>query len=304
MSDGNDMKKVRFATQEIVQAFIDKFREDDKDLFIPAPFGKNTNAAEYWGVAVVSTNREEELEGYGRFVDNCRRLGYRPRFVYLNRIDSKLIKDDKIEDIGVPWMAPDEAEEKPIDILEPIEDEDISDSKPGDMNEPNIEGEDFSPKDFNKVKPAKTPDELVQQEEWVREYCHQAGEPIHEDVIPIDSVRLNRSGIPDKRFGSVRKLIKNNDIIKNISFIDISIENGEDFLTAFEQYAEQHNLRDGFDYVIIKDDYVVITNQKLNSDILDLMNQYGVSLYDENQEDFDEEVYDEIDEVIDIPDIM
>ena len=304
MSDDNMTKKVRFKTQEIAQAFIDKLRKDDKDLFIPAPFGKKPDSAEYWGVAIVATNREEELEGYGKFIDNCRRMGIRPRFVFLNRIDSKLIKDDKIEDIGVPWMAPEEAEEKPIDILEPIEDEDIDAGEPDSAKEPNISGTDFSKDAADKVEPAESADDLVQEEGWVRDFLHDTGQPIHEEVIPIDSVRLNKSGAPDGRFSSVKRMLKDRESVRNINFIDVSQGNGEEFVYAFQQYAEQNGLKDGEDFIIVKDDYVVITNQKLTSDVLDLMNQFGVSFYDEAQEEMEDEVYDEIDEVSDIPDLM
>ena len=294
--DKTPVKKVRFKDQDIAQAFIDKFLEKDRDLFIPAPFGKGREEQSYWGIAIVATNRNEELEGYGRFIQNCRYLGLRPRFVFLNRIDSKLIKDDDIEKIGLPWMAPEDAEEKPIDILEPIEDEDVSKEEPETPNEPNIEGEEFAPKESvnSKIK-----------DEWIEEFEYQTGMSMHEDVIPIDAVRIGRTGRPDGRYSAVKKLLKDKDSVQNIQFIDVSQGNGDEFVYAFQKYADENNLKDGYDYKIVKDDYVVITKQKLSPAIIDLMNQYGVSLYEETEETGDEEVYlDDIDEFTDIPDFM
>jgi len=304
MSEETKIQKVRFKTQEIAQAFIDKFIEADKDLFIPAPFGRDVDTTEYWGVAVVSTNRIEELEGYGKFIDNCRRMGLRPRYVFLNRIDSKLIKDDKIEDIGVPWMSPDGADEKPIDILEPISDEDINTDEPGSMNEPNIDGTDFSKEDAGNINPAKSPDDLVQEEGWIADYLHDTGQTLHEDIIPIDAVRIGKRGTPDARFSSVKRMMKDKNTVKNIKFIDISDGDSEEFIYTFQNYADRKNLNDGLDYIIVKDDYVVITSQKFTPEVIDLMQQYGVSLYDENKEELEDDVYNEIDEVSDIPDIM
>ena len=297
------MQKVRFGSKDIAQAFIDKFNEEDRDILIPAPFGE-TNSAEYWGVAIVATNKDEELDGYDKFIANCKKLGLRPRFVFLNRIDSKLIKDDKIEEVGLPWLSPDEAEETPIDMIEePIEDSDINNNEPEAGNEPNIEGAEFSEKEASKVKSANNPEELVQKE-WVDDYEYYEGVPLVEEIVPIDSVRLSRSGTPDKRYASVRKLIKQKETVQTIKFIDLTQGDADEFIMAFEDYANRRGWKEDVDYTIVKDDYLVITEKKFNNDVMDMMQQYGVKLYHkEDEEELEQELLQDIDETTDIPEI-
>lgn len=298
------MQKVRFKTKEIAQAFIDKFEEEDRDLFIPVPFGESLNIGTYWGIAIIATNKKEEMDGYYKFITNSKQLGLRPRFAFLNRIDSKLIKDDKIEEVGLPWMSPNEAEEVPIAMIEePIDDEDLNKTEPESENEPNIEGAEFSAEEASKRKPANSPEELVKKE-WVDMYVYNTGEPLIEEIVPIDSVRLSHSGTPDKRYSSVRKLMNQKETIQNIKFIDLTKGDADEFIIAFEDYADKHGLTEDVDYTIVKDDYLVIVERKFNNDIMDLMQQFGIQLYSNDDEsDLEQELLQDIDELNDVPDI-
>ena len=103
-----EFKHVRFTNRKVAQDFIQKFDEEDRDIFIIAPFDGD-NQRQYWGIAIVATNRDEEIEGYETFIKNCKAIGVRPRYVFLNRIDAKLIRDDHVEKVGLPWIANPEA---------------------------------------------------------------------------------------------------------------------------------------------------------------------------------------------------
>lgn len=291
-----EFKSVRFTNRKVAQDFIQKFDEEDRDIFIIAPF-EGDNQKQYWGIAIVATSRDEEIDGYERFIKNCKAIGARPRYVFLNRIDAKLIRDDKVEKVGLPWIANPEGEEIPIDILEPISDEDITGQK-GEGNEPAVEGEEFNPEEAEEVEPAEEPEDLTKKEsveEWARDMNYLDGVPLCEDVIPI-----NKAGLADGRFGAVRKYAKAKKNVEEVKLIDLSVGNGEEFLNWFRTYAEENKIKEGVDYSIVVD-LIKILNSKLDTEIIEKMQEFGVKLKETESEQKEQPVEDI--EEFDIPEI-
>jgi hypothetical protein len=287
-------KHVRFTNKKVAQEFLDKFEEADRDIFIVAPFTAKSQK-EYWGLAIVATNKDEELEGYATFIKYCNQLGLRPRFVFLNRIDAKLIKDDNIEKVGLPWIANPEGSEIPIDILEPISDEDISDEG-GEGNEPNIAGEDF---EEPTTEPAEGEEDLVKEEGYdpidfdmiAEDYDYMDGQPLREDVIPI-----NKSGLADGRFGAVRKYATKKKNVEEVQLIDLGTGDAEPFVEWFKTYADENKIKEGTDYSIVGD-IVKILKHKLDNEIVGKMQEFGVKL---KESQLEEEPVEDIEE-FDIP---
>lgn len=291
-------KHVRFTNKKVAQDFLDKFEEADRDIFIVAPFTAKSQK-QYWGLAIVATNKDEELEGYATFIKYCNQLGMRPRFVFLNRIDAKLIKDDNIEKVGLPWIANPEGEEIPIDILEPISDEDIS-TEEGEGNEPNIAGEEF---EEPTTEPAEGEEDLVKEEDFdpialnallntlTEDFDYMDGQPMREDVIPI-----NKSGLADGRFGAVRKYATKKKNVEEVQLIDLGAGDAQPFVDWFKQYADENKIKENVDFSIVGD-IIKILKHKLDNEIVGKMQEFGVRL---KESELEEEPVEDIEE-FDIP---
>ncbi len=121
------------------------------------------------------------------------------------------------------------------------------------------------------------------------------GQPLAEDVIPI-----NKSGIADGRFGAVRKYATKKRNVDIIKLIDLNSRDGEEFLNWFKEYTNKNKFKQHIEFSIIGD-IIKILDSKINNEIIEKMQEFGIKLK-ENEINTSKEPVEDIDE-FDIPNI-